>query len=187
MKTSIKIRFGFTLIELMITLLIALFVFAGIGVAMVDSIKGFGKMYERTEGNYQRQDITAGVIPDSYVARATFESVCRKAYIYRDDIDITNQAWVKLYYYSSPTAVSLDSSALFNFVNNQLTVSYGDGAGNSSGNAIILAKNVTACKFDIQGSSVIMTITIDNTNVNDTAIKQRMKMTVTCAAERHNG
>jgi hypothetical protein len=185
---NIKYSNGLTLVELMVTILIATLVFAGIGVLMVDSIKGFGKMYERTEGNYQRQDITAGVIPDSYVARAAFDRICRQASAKMGSLD-TDKHGVKVFYYSNPSNLTLkvpDKCAYFrwNGGTNPLTVSYGDGSGGNLGTAVNLANNVTACNFDIQGSSVVMALTIDNSG--DTNAKQAIQMTVTSAAKRHN-
>jgi hypothetical protein len=188
-----KQRFGLTLIELMITVLIATLVVAGIGAVMIDTIKAFPKMYERTTGNYQRAD--AGVIPDAYVARAAFDSICRKASkYYNDGIDGTN-SWLTVYYYSSlsPALTAPDKCAKFIFDNTKktLTVSYGTAKPPYNGttdilpaDTTLLAKYVTNARFDIQGNSVIMAMTIDNSA--DTAAKQKMQMTVTCASEMHD-
>ena len=96
-------RFGVTLVELMVTLLIATLVMAGIGVAMIDSIKGLPKMYERTEGN---------VINDAYVARATFDSVCRKASIKLAGID-SGGTYLEVYYYNDANSTSLNRYTQF--------------------------------------------------------------------------
>jgi prepilin-type N-terminal cleavage/methylation domain-containing protein len=175
-NTHLKKRYGLTLIELMITMLIALLVFAGIGVAMVDSIKAFPQMYERTEGD---------VITDAYVARATFDAACRKATFKNAGIDTTNGAWVIVYYYANPTlSVAPDLSAKFEFTNGQLLVSYGDGSALNFGTPIVLANNVTAGKFEIQGRTVLMTLTIDN--INDNNAKKKVAISVTATALRHN-
>jgi hypothetical protein len=187
-----KRRFGVTLVELMVTILIAMLVFAGIGVFMVDSIRAFPRMYERTTGNYQRAD--AGVIPDSYVARATFDSVVRKASIKSPSIPYVPSSTVTLYYYNDVTSPALDRCARFRFdsTNNTLLIDYGTYVdatktetypAGSSGR--ILAKNVTNATFEVQGTSMIMGLTIDNA-VDPANPKQKVKMTVTSAAVRHN-
>jgi hypothetical protein len=193
-QNSFKDRSGITLIELMTTVLIATLVIAGIGVVMIDTIKAFPKMYERTTGNYQRAD--AGVIPDAYVTRATFDSVCRKASkYYNNGIDGTN-TWLTVYYYSSlsPTLTAPDKCAKFVFDDTKktLTVSYGTAKPPYDGktdilpaSATLLAKWVTNARFDVQGNSVIMAMTIDN-SIDPANPPQKMKMTVTCAAEMHD-
>jgi hypothetical protein len=196
-QNRFKDRSGLTLIELMITVLIATLVVAGIGVVMIDTIKAFPKMYERTTGNYQRQDATsgAGVIPDAYVARATFDSVCRKASKYYNKALSGTNDWVTVYYYSSlsPTLTAPDKCAKFIFDNTKKTLTISNGTAKPPydgttdilpANATLLASYVTNARFDIQGNSVIMAMTIDNST--DTAARQKLQMTVTCAAEMHD-
>jgi hypothetical protein len=181
MKKSIKqqnwfkYRSGVTLIELMVTLLIATLVIAGIGVAMVDSIKSFPLMNERTQGD---------VVTDAYVARATFDRICRQASVTNPVDGYFSTSEITVYYYSNPSAPMLDSSAKFILENNTLNVYYGNGAGGNFGSAVPLASNVQSVRFEVQGSSILMALAIDNTN--DTNARQKMKMTVTSAAMRHN-
>jgi hypothetical protein len=85
-------RTGLTMVELMITILISTIVFAGIGVAMVDGQKSYSRMYERTQGE---------VVTDAYVAKATFNRICRKASITRCLPTIGNLgSFAEVYYYN---------------------------------------------------------------------------------------
>lgn len=181
MKTQIQMQQGVTLIELMVTILIASIVVSGIGVAMVDSIKSFPMIFERTTGNY---DSDGGVIPDTYVAKATFDRICRQASLQKPIGPYLSNSDITVYYYSSISAPTIDKSARFAFENNQIKVYYGDGLGNPIGNSETLAKNVQSASFSIEGPSIIMTFAIDNTN--DTAARQKIRMTVTSTAIRHN-
>jgi hypothetical protein len=169
-----KQRYGVTLIELMITVLIAMLVIAGIGVAMVDSIKAFPKMYERTEGN---------VVNDAYVAKAAFDRICRKASIKLAEID-SGGTFVVVYSYSDANAVSLDRYAQFRASGTSLLADYG------TYNAATKAKTLTSTetlattldtstplKFSVDGSSIIMALRLK---------KDNHEMTVTSTAFRHN-
>ncbi len=181
MKSQIKLRYGLTLIELMVTVLVSTIVVFGIAVAMVDSIKSFPVLFERTTGNYQSE---GGVIPETYVARAIFDRICRQASLQKPVGPYFSNSDITVYYYSSPSTAQIDQSAKFVFANNQITVIYGDGLGNPNGKTETLAKNVQSANFSIEGPSIVMTFTIDNTN--DPTARQKMKMTVTSTAIRHN-
>lgn len=182
MNKQIKNSSGVTLVELMTTILIAFIVILGIGIAMVDSIKSFPLMFERTTGNYQSD---GGVIPDAYVAKAVFDRICRQASLQKPVGPYFSNSEITVYYYSDPqTAGTIDSSAKFVFANNQITVIYGDGLGNPTGRTEILAENVQSASFSVEGPSIIMTFTIDNTL--DASERYKMRMTVTSTAIRHN-
>jgi hypothetical protein len=169
-----KRRYGVTLIELMITLLIAMLVLAGIGVAMVDSVRAFPKMYERTEGS---------VVNDAYVAKAAFDRICRRASIKLAEID-SGGTYVVVYFYSVANAMSLDRYAQFRTSGTSLLVDYG------TYNAFTKAKTLTSTetlattldtskppKFAVDGSGIVMALRLKKVN---------QEMTVTSTAYRHN-
>ncbi len=181
MKKQLKTQRGLTLIELMLTIFIAAIVMLAIGITMVDSIRSFPVMFERSTGNYQSE---AGVIPDAYVAKAVFDRICRHASLQKPVGPYLSNSDITVYYYSTPLVPSIDKSAKFAFANNQIIVSYGDGNGANFGSPVTLAKNVQSASFSIEGPSIVMTFAIDNTN--DPTARQKMKMTVTSTAIRHN-
>ena len=61
-------RPGFTLVELMITMVIMVIVISAIGVVLFDSQRGWNFMYNR---------LYSDVVADSYVARKKFDAVMR--------------------------------------------------------------------------------------------------------------
>ena len=172
-----NIRFGFTLIELMVTMLIALLVFAGIGAAMVDSIKAFPKMYERTEGT---------LIGDAYSARYAFDRVCRKAsrMVASPALKDSDQS-VEVYYYDPDTSGTPNKYAWIKRENSSLVIESGDydsASGTKSGTPSneIVATTVDANNpplFDVQGSSVVMVLKLKQGN---------QTMMVVSSAVRHS-
>ncbi|MDO8336409.1 MAG: prepilin-type N-terminal cleavage/methylation domain-containing protein [Candidatus Saccharibacteria bacterium] len=181
-----KRRFGFTMVELMVTILIAMLVFAGIGVAIVDSIKSFPKMYERTTGNYDGSG-GAGIIPDSYVAKAAFDRICRRASIKKflpDTADTTPSDWIEVYYYNDVNSPSLDRYARLWVDGNDLKVDHGtyvESTGSTSFTSTetlaITVDTGNLPKFAVQAASVTMALSLKKGN---------QAMTVTSTAVRHN-
>jgi hypothetical protein len=173
MKTQKKNRFGLTLVELSITMLISTIVVAGIGVAMVDSQRGFRQMYERTQG-----DVTT----DAYVARAVFDRICRKASIQRCLPAIGELgSYAEVYYYNDANSTSPDRYAQFRVANGTLLADQGTYDMTTKAKVLLstetLATHVTDWQFAMQGSSVIMTLSLQKGN---------QSLTVTCSAMRHN-
>ena len=173
MKTHIKNRFGVTLVELMTTILISTIVVAGIGVAMVDTQRGFHQMYNRTQG-----DVTT----DAYVARAVFDRICRKASIQRCLPAIGELgSYAEVYYYNDANSPSPDRYAQFRVTNRTLLVDYGTYDISTKNKTLLttdtLARNIAGWQFAVQGSSVIMTLSFQ---------KGSQYLTATCSAVRHN-
>jgi prepilin-type N-terminal cleavage/methylation domain-containing protein len=175
MEAHVKVRFGFTLIEMMLTILIATLVFVAIGVAMVDSIKSFPVMNERAQGS---------VVTDAYVAKATFDRICRQASIAANvPLVGINGSDVEVYYYSNPGDMSLtkpDQYARFYVSGNQLLVEKGAYPKNGSATVEVLANTADTNvlpTFGVQGTSVTMVLNLR---------KSDQTMVVTSAAVRHN-
>jgi hypothetical protein len=171
-----KNRYGVTLIELMITVLIAMLVMAGIGVAMVDSIKSFPKMYERTEGN---------VVNDAYVVRAAFDRICRKASTKLAEID-SGGTFVVVYSYNDANSTSLDRYAQFRANGTSLLVDYGTYTAATKAKTLTSTETIATTlnpdttkrpKFAVDGSGVMMAISLK---------KDNQEMTITSTAFRHN-
>jgi hypothetical protein len=173
MKTQIKKRYGITLVELSVTMLISTIVVAGIGIAMVDSQRGFHQMYERAQGD---------VVTDAYVAKAVFDRICRKASIQRCLPAIGELgSYAEVYYYNDPNSTSPDRYTQFRVANGTLLADYGTYNMTTKSKTLTstetLATHVTAWQFAMQGSSVIMTLSLQKGN---------QSLTVTCSAIRHN-
>jgi len=185
MKTHTKTLFGFTLVELMVTILISTIVIAAIGVVMVDSIKSFPQMNERAQGS---------VVTDAYVAKAAFDRICRKASIKFSQPQIGSVASsLEVYYYNDGNSPALDRYATFSASGNQLQVTYGQCSISfpTSGptvtkigtvNTEILATTVDSSiqyplMFRTDGADIIMVLRLKKGN---------QAMTVTSAAVRHN-
>jgi hypothetical protein len=171
-----KPRAGVTLVELMVTVLIATLVIAGIGVAMVDSIKAFPKMYERTEGN---------VVSDTYATKAAFDRICRKASTKLAEID-GGGTFVIVYAYNDANSISLDRYAQFRANGTSLLVDHGTYNAATKAKALTstetLATTVDTAiskrpKFAVDGSSIVMAVSLKKGN---------QEMTVTSTAFRHN-
>ncbi|HUT28308.1 MAG TPA: prepilin-type N-terminal cleavage/methylation domain-containing protein [Sedimentisphaerales bacterium] len=162
-------RKGFTLVELMITAATLVIVLLGIGVALVDSQKGYSRMYNRVHGE---------VATDSYTVKKVFDNTIRRASQKRYVLGTSSLA---VFYYSSPTASQLDRYANFRAAGETLYLDY--GAVDSSGKALnasstmTAARHVKAITFDVDGACVKMVLTLDD---------GREKATVTCSAVRHN-
>lgn len=169
--TQMLYRRGFTLIEMAVTIAIATIVLLGIGVALVDSQRGWSRMYNRVHGD---------VATDGYAARRAFEAVVRKSSIKRERLGDDE---VEVYYYNDPdTSTRLDRYARF-YVTGQkeLRVDYGElnPAGNPQGSprTARLARNVKTVDFSVTGVSVQMTLSLDDGSE---------AVTVMSSAVRHN-
>lgn len=174
--TNKKKKRGVTLVELMVTVLIATLVIAGIGVAMVDSIKAFPKMYERTEGN---------LVNDAYVVRAAFDRICRKASIRLAETD-SGGTFVVVYAYNDANSVSLDRYAQFRASGTSLLVDHGTYNAATKAKALTSTETLATTldtaiskrpKFAVDGSSIVMAVSLKKGN---------QEMTVTSSAFRHN-
>jgi Tfp pilus assembly protein PilW len=173
MKTHRRIRSGLTLVELMTTMLISTIVVAGIGVAMVDTQRGFHQMYDRVQG-----DVTT----DAYLARAVFDRICRKASIQRCLPAIGELgSYAEVYYYNDANSPSPDRYAQFRVANGTLLVDYGTYVASTKNKTLVttetLATNIRTWQFAVQGSSVIMTLSFQKGN---------QSLTMTCSSVRHN-
>lgn len=167
-------RRGFTLTELTIVILMAAFVTLSIGVALVDSQRGWSRMYNR---------VNNGTVADGYVARKAFDAVVRKSSIKRELVSADKDE-LEVYYYEDPeTSTRLDRYARFYLSEGEeeLLVDYGelDAGGNPQGSTytVTLARSVQNVYFTVSGASVQMVLELDD---GDEAL------TVISSAVRHN-
>ena len=65
-----RIKTAFTLIELMMTILVASVAVLAVSGVVADSHKGYSRMFTRVHGNVET---------DAYIARIKFDKICRMA------------------------------------------------------------------------------------------------------------
>jgi Tfp pilus assembly major pilin PilA len=162
-------RRGFTLIELMITVATVTIVILGVGVALVDSQRGYNRMYDKVHGQ---------VASDSYVVKAAFDKAVRKSSKKRHVLG-TNS--IMVFYYKNLASTDLDSYTTFRMSGATLFADYGDldAEGNplAPTSTLTLARNVEGAEFSVAGACVRMIL-----KIND----GKYLRTITCTAVRHN-
>lgn len=163
---------GFTLTEQAVTIVMATIVVGGIGLVLADSQRGWNRMYTRVHGD---------VVTDAYVARKTFDFICRKSTITKGQLGSSGE-FLEVYYYQDPnTSAELDRYARFYVAGEDLLVDHGlfdPGTGNTSiSNTVKVAQNVKAAIFSAKGTCVQMVLRLDN---------DKEFMTLCCSAVRHN-
>ena len=164
---------GFSLVELIFTILISVIVVLAVGLILVDSQKGWSRMYDR---------IFSDVITDSYAARRTFSSVVRKASLKASILNSDNDLLV-LFFYNDLVSVDPDRYAKFYESGGKLYVDYGDleaGTWNlisPATSTVTLADNVDDARFEVSGVSCRMFLKLDN---------NKEEMTVVYSSVRHN-
>jgi hypothetical protein len=184
-----NIQNGFTLIELMITVLAVMVLVIGISGMLAAGHKGYNNMFAR---------VTSDVVRNSYEARSIFDSVIRKSVYEFADLNTTRDTLV-VYYYPNPSDLSTIGNyptmyAMFYKSGKELKLQRGSFAGwppplppSPGANDTVIAKNVTFVEFTITGASIRMSLTLDNTNEPTVPNKLRTaKIDVTTTAFRFN-
>jgi len=174
-------KFGFTLIELMMVIIIVAIAIIGMSSVIADAQRGHRQMYERVFGD---------VVSDAYATRRAFDRVVRKSSIryYMIDADpsaVSGNTSVTVYYYDDPqTSLVLDKYCRFEVEGTELAAYYGNlapGTFNPQGSETRarLAQNVTYSEFSVIGTGVAvrMMLRLDN---------EKQQMTFTTTALRHN-
>jgi len=169
-------RPGFTLVELVVTATIMIIVILALGTVIVDSIRGWNKMYAR---------VYADVVTDSYVARNAFDRVVRQAWRGRPPQVGEGGATLEVYYYSSPSAGAPDRYARFEVDagKKELLIKHGNRALDGTLAAPDRTEedfchNVSACVFMGDGRSAQMELTLDDGTLSATVVS---------SAVMHNG
>ena len=165
-------RRGFTLTEITIAMAMAGVMILSIGTVLVDSHRGWSKMYNR---------VNNGVAADGYVAIRSFDAVVRKSSVKRELVGADKDELEVYYYEDHETSTRLDRYARFYKADEKLLVDYGelDAGGNPQGSThtATLASSVQSVHFAVSGDGVQMTLELDD---GDEAL------TVTTSAIRHN-
>jgi len=169
-RQTVKNKSGFTLIELTMVLAIASVVMFGMGIALVDSQRGWNRMYNRAH---------EGVTSDGYIATKTFEAVVRKSSMTSERLGDDE---IEVYYYDDPeSSVKLDRYARFYKDDTELLVDYGElnsqGHPHERVQTLTLARNVESVGFSIAGTCIQMVLQLDDGSES---------LTVMAAAIRQN-
>ena len=166
-------RRGVSLLELMVTILLASIVMVGASVIIVDAHRGWNSMYQRINGD---------ILNDSYFASTRFEAMCRKA----DGGTVrmeTAPPLLEVYYYSVPNVstvydLSPDMFVQFYLNGTELIQDSGDIATSTVTSSEVIARDVTELMFSVSGGKgVQMLLTLNNGEES---------ITVTCGSIRHN-
>jgi len=196
---------GFTLVELMVTIIAALVVILGAVLVIANAHKGYWRLFHR---------VNSEVVRNAYEARLAFDSIVRKASRLYDHVT-PEQAYV-YYYDASLPGGGVDVPALRALpqpnrfahfyllsVGDELQLRVDRGSVPLAadltlpvppGNLVIdqpgriLAHDVAACMFEERGTGVRMILTLDDeTNPAPGAMAvETLKMTVTTTAVRHS-
>jgi prepilin-type N-terminal cleavage/methylation domain-containing protein len=153
-------RKGFTLIELMITTVIMLIVGLAIGVVIVDGQTGYSKMYDRMNSN---------VVADGYVARKKFDSVMRSA-SREQSLLAADGSWVEVYSYARFVSPVVDRYYRFYVSDGDLNLEYGQLDPRATINVETVCQNVSSCTFKQVGTSLQMTLKLDDGTQTNTVI-----------------
>jgi hypothetical protein len=162
---------GFTMVELIAALAMALVVVLTVGVVMSGSHSSWNQIYSR---------IYSDVVTDAYMAKAVFDSICRKSSNQRCLVDAQGE-FAEVYYYEDVNNIRPDKYATFYLNNQNLMVDYGDlvpGTWNPLQilNTVRLARHVQDVDFFVSGNAVTVIL-----NLNDGS----QAMTVMCSSIRH--
>jgi prepilin-type N-terminal cleavage/methylation domain-containing protein len=151
-KKNLTSQRGFTIIELVIAMLIAIIPIFAIGIILSDSQRGWNSMYER---------VYSDVVTDSYIARKTFDAVSRKASWERITL-AEDGSWIEVYYYANDDSTVLDRYARFYEAEGDLNVEHGNLGTGEILTTQTVCSNVSNCTFKTAGRSVQMILTLDN-------------------------
>jgi len=155
-----RARKGFTLVELMITSVVVLIVGLAVGVVIVDGQTGWNTMYDRLNSN---------VVTDGYVARKKFDNVMRSA-SREKTLFAADGSWVEVYYYASPYSTVVDRYARFYVSDGDLNLEYGQLDPRTTINVETVCQNVSSCTFKQAGTSLQMTLKLDDGTQTNTVI-----------------
>jgi len=159
-KKKPRVPRGFTLVELMITAVIMVIVGLAIGVVIVDGQTSWNTMYGR---------INSDVVTDGYVARKKFDVVIRSAS--RGQFLVAGDgSWVEVYSYASAASTEVDRYSRFYVADGSLNLEYGQLDPRVTLSVETVCQNVSICTFQQAGTSIQMTLTLDDGTQTNTLV-----------------
>ncbi|MHC4335034.1 MAG: prepilin-type N-terminal cleavage/methylation domain-containing protein [Planctomycetota bacterium] len=190
---------GFTLLELMVTIVAAVVLIVGLSAMLAYGHLGYNRLYRRANSE---------VVRNAYEARRIFDRAVRKSTIRRCDLRASGNE-VYVYYFSDPQDMAIadpDRYAKFYVTGEgedaQLMLERGDVTagtfdtpppglpGLTPGSPMVIAHDVTVPEeetgtFSVRGAAVRMVLMLDN-DEPDRNKTETLKMNVTTTAVRHN-
>lgn len=161
-------KFAFTLIELMVTMVLAAIVLLAFGGVLADSQRGLSQMYSR---------VYSPVVVDAYVARKAFDRVVRSSSTSLSAQPVITENSVKVFYYSDPNQLVPDKFAQFYVSNGTLYLDKGVKSSGTVESTQQLAENVVDVDFSVKQACLQMMLELDN---------GKEDLIVTSSAIRHN-
>lgn len=143
---------AFTLIELVITVLLASLIMLGLGIMMYDNQLGWNKMYNR---------LYSDIATDGLITQKAFDAVVRKSSRNNFNIDPAGQ-WVELAYYSDTAVSTIDRYARFYKSGSDLYIEEGTTDPRAAIDTWKICSSVSTCRFLNSGDSVQMFMTLDD-------------------------
>lgn len=153
-------RFGFTLVELMITTAIMAIVGLAIGVVIVDGQTGWNVMYDRANSDAMTQ---------GYAARRKLDAVIRAASQQRFVI-AKDGSWIEAYTYAGDASTEVDRYWRFYVVDGDLLAEFGQVEPRTTLSVDTVCENVSACAFKQNGKAIQMTLTLDDGTQTNTIV-----------------
>ena len=151
---------GFTLVELMISMVVMVIAAFAVGAVIVDAQNGWSEMYDR---------IHSDVVTDGYVARKKFDAVMRMAS--SDKIFIGDGgSSVEVYYYASSFSSVVDRYVSFYEADGDLNIEYGTLNPKATISVETVCEDVSSCNFQQVGRSAQMVLVLDNGEQKNTVI-----------------
>ena len=151
---------GFTIVELMVTMVVMVIVATAIGAVIVDNQRSWGVMYAK---------INSDVASGSFAARKKFDSVIRSASGEKVLLDIDGK-WIEVYYYASYASTAVDRYGKFYAADGDLNYEYGQLNPKATIDVETVCENVSDCTFRQAGGSVQMILTLDDGTQKNTIV-----------------
>jgi len=159
-KQRFNLKTGLTTIELMVAFAVGIMIFAGVTVLLVDSQRGWNRMYSR---------LYSDVVTDSFIVRKTFDSIVRKSASAYSSID-DEGSWLEVCYYADEFSVVPDLYARFYESDGDLNIEYGTLDPKQTTSVRTICSNVVNCVFKKVGTSAQMILTTEEDSQQITTI-----------------
>ena len=150
-KQRFNLKAGLTIVELMVAVGVGIIIFAGVTVLLVDSQRGWNRMYSQ---------LYSDVVTDSFIARKTFDSIIRKSASAYSSID-DEGSWLEVCYYADEFSVVPDLYARFYESGGDLNIEYGTLDPKQTTSVQTICSNVVNCVFKKVGKSAQMILTTE--------------------------
>jgi len=143
---------GFTIVEMMITVVVMAIVGLAIGVVIVDGQISWNVMYNRANSD---------VVTEGYVARRKLDAVIRSASSERFVI-ANDGSWIEAYTYANDASEEVDRYWRFYVTDGDLIAECGQVEPRATLSVETVCENVSACTFRQNGKSIQVTLTLDD-------------------------